>query len=396
MTAAVEGALKGQSLLWGAPTYDQCRVGWEEMREAAGGIATFNISRMEARFPSGGMVTFRSMDDPDNARGHTADGILLDEAGFIIERAWTEVLRPMISDTGGWVLAGGTPSGRNWFWREHEAATGRPDAVAWQVPTLGVEIVDGQLLRKVHPLENPDFHFAEAQHLFNTLPARVFEQEFLAAFVDDAGGVFRGVAEAATAVALGGAQEGRSYVMGVDWGKHSDFTVLTVLDVQARAQAAMERFNQIDYQVQLGRLKALYERFRPYSVIPESNSMGEPLIEQLFRDGLPVVPFATTGPSKMRIIDALTLAFERKRIRILNDPILISELQAYEMTRLPSGAMRYSAPEGMHDDCVISLALAWSALGGEVGVDFADRVADPRDEIDEWCSADNDAIWSVG
>jgi len=27
--------------------------------------------------------------------------------------------------------------------------------------------------------------------------------------------------------------------------------------------------------------------------------------------------------------------------------------------RLPSGMVRYSAPDGLHDDMVISLALAW-------------------------------------
>jgi hypothetical protein len=94
----------------------------------------------------------------------------------------------------------------------------------------------------------------------------------------------------------------------------------------------------------------------------ESNSMGEPIIEQLQRDGLPVRGFATTNATKAQIIEALALAFEQGAITILNDPTLIGELQAYEMARLPSGMVRYSAPEGMHDDGVMSLALAWSAV----------------------------------
>ncbi len=32
------------------------------------------------------------------------------------------------------------------------------------------------------------------------------------------------------------------------------------------------------------------------------------------------------------------------------------------MERLPSGLLRYGAPEGMHDDMVMSLALAWQAV----------------------------------
>jgi len=46
--------------------------------------------------------------------------------------------------------------------------------------------------------------------------------------------------------------------------------------------------------------------------------------------------------------------------------VLIGELQAYEMERLPSGMLRYSAPDGMHDDTVMALALGWQALAKPV------------------------------
>jgi len=49
------------------------------------------------------------------------------------------------------------------------------------------------------------------------LPERVFRQEIMAEFIDDAGGVFRRVMEAATAMAQDEATAGKSYVMGVDW-----------------------------------------------------------------------------------------------------------------------------------------------------------------------------------
>ena len=71
--------------------------------------------------------------------------------------------------------------------------------------------------------------------------------------------------------------------------------------------------------------------------------------------------FTTTSDSKSDVILALALAFERGEIRIPNDPVLIAELESFEATRLPSGKWRYSAPDGMHDDCVIALALAWHA-----------------------------------
>src|SRR3972149_5810129 len=102
MSIAVERALTGQQILWGAPTFDQVRVGFEETKRAAHGVALFNESRMTARFPGGGMLIYRSLDTPDNARGHTADGVVIDEAADVEPLAWREVLRPMLIGTNGW------------------------------------------------------------------------------------------------------------------------------------------------------------------------------------------------------------------------------------------------------------------------------------------------------
>lgn len=87
--------------------------------------------------------------------------------------------------------------------------------------------------------------------------------------------------------------------------------------------------------------------------------MGGPLSESLQQMGLPVQMFTTTNATKTEIIQALALAFETAQVRIPNDATMIGELQAYEQTQLPSGIWRYSAPDGMHDDMVMSLALAW-------------------------------------
>lgn len=70
---------------------------------------------------------------------------------------------------------------------------------------------------------------------------------------------------------------------------------------------------------------------------------------------------ALSNATKQDLIGGLALAFERGELEILDEPVLLHELQAYGMERLPSGAMRFSAPEGGHDDCVVALALAWSA-----------------------------------
>jgi hypothetical protein len=78
------------------------------------------------------------------------------------------------------------------------------------------------------------------------------------------------------------------------------------------------------------------------------------------RMGLPVRGFATTAATKPPLIEALVVAIEKREISYPALPELIGELESYEVsTNHVTGRPTYSAPEGMHDDCVMSLALAW-------------------------------------
>jgi hypothetical protein len=168
MALAVESNLQGEELLWGAPTYDQVYIGFEECKRAALGVAVFNESKMTMRFPGAGITHFRSLDNPDNARGHTAHGIIIDETGDVEREAYDEVLRPMLIDTQGWLLALGTPKGYNWLYEEFEAAKTRHDSIAIQAPTRGYRIdTNGFIHPEYHPLENPDIAWGEIEQLWN-------------------------------------------------------------------------------------------------------------------------------------------------------------------------------------------------------------------------------------
>ena len=333
---------------WVAPTYPVAMVGWRLIHRLALQIPGAAIRQSErlVTFPNGGEIQVRSADNPDSLRGEGLDFVVMDECAFIHEDAWQEAIRPALADRKGRALFISTPKGRNWFWRIWQRCMDEHDTEwhGWQLPTA----------------DNPYIDPAEIEAARLGLPERVFQQEFLAMFLDDAGGVFRRVLEAAVAVPQAAPIPHHEYVFGVDWGQSGDFTAVAVIDVTAASCVYLDRFNQIGYAVQMGRLRALYERFRPRVIVAEANSMGRPLVEQMQRDGLPVMPFTTTSASKPLIIDDLTLAFERAALRIIPDPVLINELQSYESQRTATG-MRYNAPSGMHDDTVIALALAYYA-----------------------------------
>lgn len=365
---AIAAALKGQVILWGAPVFEQTRIGWEELKHAAGGVFEFKEGIREAISPTNGRIVFKTLDEPDSARGFTFHGAIFDEASLIKPDAYYEVVEPILADTGGWFLALFTPKGRNWVWREAMGASEREHSAAWQVPTLGVRIDDNTLVRAPHELENPHFPFEEAERLFQTLPRKTFEQEFLAQYVDESGGVFRNVRVNATAQrSTPSEHEHHHIVMGVDWAQMNDFTVLTCICATCKREVDKDRFNQVSWSVQRSRLVAMAQRWKPSRILAESNSIGSPNIEELTKEGLPIVPFETTAASKPPLIQSLILAFEKSELTILNDAQTINELEAFEEKRsAQTGRPTYSAPQGLHDDCVISLALAlWAALSGQ-------------------------------
>ena len=340
---------------WFSPTYKMLLEVWREAVRVLRPIAS-RISASDHRIENiaGGVLEFWSLENQDSARGRKYRRIVVDEAAMIptLMDAWQYVLRSTLVDYKGdaWFLS--TPKGRNGFWQMwqwgQDAAF--PEWQSWQMPS-GV---------------NPRIPPSELDAMRDTMPERAYQQEILAQFLDDAGGVFRNVRRSATAAVQPNGINGHNYVFGVDWGRTGDFTCITVMDVTLSSVVTVDRFNQIDYAIQAGRVQALAEKFRPLAIVAESNSIGMPIIEQLRRRGLPVVPFATTHASKQIAIDALALAFEQGQLRIVPDETLIGELEAFTSDKLPSGIFRYGAPEGMHDDLVISTMLAW--YGATAGV----------------------------
>jgi phage FluMu gp28-like protein len=333
---------------WIAPSYKTAAVGWRPLSRMGGSIPGAEVKHTErlVTMPGGGSVQVRSADDPDSLRGEGLDLCILDEASFVNERAWTEAIRPALSDRGGKALFISTPAGRNWFYRLHQRGQeGKTDWQSFSFPTH----------------TNPYVPNEEIEAARQDLPERIFAQEYEAAFLDDAGGVFRRVLKAVTDEG-DTVPEGGRYVIGCDWGRTNDATVFCVVEINSGYVVEVDRMTQTDYQTQVTRLQALHERYGGNAdIIAENNSMGSVIVEALISGGLPVIPFTTTNSSKAQIIDGLALAFERGDIRIPRDPTLIGELQAFESKRLASGAISYAAPSGLHDDCVIALALAWSA-----------------------------------
>jgi hypothetical protein len=341
-------ALKGYPVAWFAPTYKLLAEPWRDFKRVLTPV-TKDRSEQEHRIElvTGGVVECWTLDGPDPARGRKYKRVGIDEGGIVrdLMARWNEAIRPTLTDLAGDAWFFGTPKGRNGFWQLHQrGVSGDPEWSAFSGPTS----------------QNPHISAEEIEAARRDLPDRVFRQEFLAEFLDDGGGVFRHVAEAAIH-APEDRQDGHYYVAGVDWAREYDYTVISVIDATTKRQVALDRFSQVDYALQTKRLLALREKYGLTSILAEANAMGGPLIEALQRLGVPIQPWTATNQTKAAIVDGLALALERGQIGLLNDEAQTGELLAFAAERLPSGLIRYAAPEGMHDDTVIALALAWEA-----------------------------------
>lgn len=111
-----------------APLLGQAKsVAWDYVKHYAGAIpgVAFNEAELRADFPNGGRLRLYGADNYDALRGQYFDGVVPDEFGNMDPRAWTEVLRPTLSDRHGWAVFLGTPNGKNQFWDlRNRAASG--------------------------------------------------------------------------------------------------------------------------------------------------------------------------------------------------------------------------------------------------------------------------------
>ena len=89
----------------------------------------------------------------------------------------------------------------------------------------------------------------------------------------------------------------------------------------------------------------------------DSTGVGDPIVEDLQRLGKRVQPSVFSARSKQQWVEGMIAGIQQHRLRY---PAgwLVAELIALTAERTAMGT-RYSAPEGLHDDGVMALALGW-------------------------------------
>ena len=372
-----------------APTYNHLKVAEREVvmilrviEESIGIDLTMrrHRARHEIDLVNGCVLEFQSAENPDSLRGPNLDAVWIDEASWIRDEAW-HIIRGRVAATEGEIWITTTPRGRNWVWEEAQRAgmPGSADYGEWETVEVNPEDPTRPMHRWIS--HRPTWSFpwvprAEIDDARKSMPKMIFDQEYGAAFLAESASVFRRIEES---LSLERPKEGGVdlvTVMGCDLAKHQDFTALNVMDPTGR-ELWVDRWNDVDWAVQRPRIIEASKKWNSVIVLDASN-VGSVIIEDLREAGCEVFGVDLNNASlKLELIQALQVAFERSNLKLIDHraehatPAVkarFDELKWYEHKLTRTGKVSYSAPRGLHDDCVVALALAnWGRVRGYAG-----------------------------
>jgi hypothetical protein len=278
----------------------------------------------------------------ENLRGRKFSLLILDEFSSFKRGVYASVLQPTFATMQKYkAIFISTPKGKGEFWELYnKGVSGEKGWKSFRFKTEDSPYVNKQFLKDV-----------ESQ-----IPEHIFRQEYLAEFLTNGGEVFNNIDKCIDDTVHQPIRK-KDYVMGVDVGIKNDYTVCTVVDYNNVVQE-IQRFNQIEMREIVTRIKNLSQKWNDCNIRVENN-MYQGVVEMLREEGCNVKEFNTNMESKKKIIERLCVLFENEKIRIPNNQILIDELINYTYTyNETTRNVSYNAPAGLHDDCVMSLAIA--------------------------------------
>jgi phage FluMu gp28-like protein len=163
--------------------------------------------------------------------------------------------------------------------------------------------------------------------------------------------------------------QGEFYV-GVDFGKEQDFSVVLALQRIGNVlkMAHVHRFPlKTEYASVIGYVKSLQDRWREIrAVYADITGVGGYIVEDMVRSGIQGVNGVTfTVQSKEEMATILREKMRGGEVKIpyvpahkIEDVDLTAELNIEKYELMKTGHLRFSHPDGSHDDVFWSMALA--------------------------------------
>jgi phage FluMu gp28-like protein len=318
------------------------------------------LQRTTVRFRNGSRIVALP-NSPQLLRGYTAHQVICDEAAFFKddELVFYNVLYPMLSTTDGTLIASSTPwSKDSVFYRMCQNPEFSP-----HVATID-DVVKSGLTTESFKKE------MEAQ-----LPFERFQREFKAEFIEDVDAwltqslIVSCIDSRLQPYDFQDQPKGEFYI-GVDFGKGMDFSVVLVAQKIAETLQAVHvhRFPlKTEYASVIGYVKSLLDRWHEIrAVYADITGVGNYIVEDMFRSGIQNVNGITfTVQSKEEMATIMREKMRNGEVKLFYIPAtkredvdLTAELNIEKYELMKTGHLRFSHPEGGHDDVFWSMALA--------------------------------------
>jgi len=335
-----EQALKlknNQSVWWVAPVYSQAEIAFNRMRSQVNDREFFkaNETKLKLTLPTGGIIQFKSAEKPDNLYGDDVYAAVFDEFTRAREEAWYALRSTLTATNGQCKFIGNVKGKKNWGYRlAQRAKQGEQNFEHFKITAYDAAR-EGLLSME------------EIEQAKRDLPEGVFRELYLAEAAEDGSNPF-GISYINQCCYPLSSYPAVCY--GIDLAKSSDYTVIIGLDKNG-AVCHFERF-QKDWRQTTQTILEL----PPALIAIDSTGVGDPIGEDIARIR-EVELFKFSSSSKQQIMEGLALAIQQRKITFPEGSIK-DELEQFEFEFTRTG-VKYSAPAGLHDDCVCSLALAW-------------------------------------
>lgn len=331
---------------WVSPIYNQAKKVFQELSDAAFEIiAHSNKADLTMTFVNGSTLQFLSAERYDSIRGFSFNYMVIDEAAFIKELAINEAIFPTLSAIGKKCLIISTPKSKNWFYNAYlKGSNADGDYISFRAISTDNPYIDAE--------------FINQQKL--SLPTEIFKQEYLAEFTDAGSDVFTNVDNVCILNNWNEQTKGTRCYSGIDLGLTNDYSVLTIISEDGRV-LFIERLNQSSYaEITQSFLRTL-KRYNIAGGFVEINGPGRPVFEGLYEKERKLKAWTTTNENKGNGIRALINAIQTGELMLPSKelfPHLYNELNAYTYKINANGLITFNAPNGFHDDTVMSLMLA--------------------------------------
>lgn len=322
----------------------------------SGIIVSANKASYEIKLINGSTIYFRSAERADNIRGLAVDYLLVDESQDLKTSDFQKSILPTITARGKKCILGGTPKKKNFFYEYYHMgkSVDFPNHTSYSFPSWESPYVSAE--------------FIEEQR--KSLPENIFKQEFEAIFIEDDGQVFKNISSVLVNDAWPQRSQGMNVYAGLDLGTREDYSVLTIIDEMGRV-LFIWRDRHIQYSEIVTKVVQVCKQYNVRELIIESNGLGDVMFETIKKQFSRAEPLFQTNDTKSNIIRRLMTDIEDVSLELPSNKLfsyLSDEMEIFEYEVLPSGKIRYSAPNGFHDDCVLSLAMAnWSRVNPKRG-----------------------------